>query len=320
MTRSLSEAIRHRPLLFEPVPPTIRTNPVRTGLAIERLVQLLRAVPRLDGINVPELVDENHDGRPYYRSGDSRAFAKTVGEQVGRETIVNKVVAHLPSGAALSDWARETVGRGLHHLVLVGGSSRYIPYSGPTVAEANRICEGILAPVAGLLGNIAIPQRTGEARRMLAKTRAGARFFTTQILFDAESAIELVQEYDALAREAGVEPGSVLLSFAPLADEADCEFVRWLGAEIPEEVESSILNEGDSGAAARSTSHAGSVWSAVLSRSHANGWSVPLGINMEQISQRHLVSAAEMLGAFAERIDHAGSRGARESAPGHAGR
>lgn len=303
MTRSLVEAIHHRPLLFEPVPPTVRSNPVRTGLHIERLVHLLRGVARLDAINVPELVDENHDGRPYYRSGDSREFARTVGEQVGRDTVVNKVVAHLKSGESLSDWTRETVGRGLRHVVLVGGSSRYIPYPGPTVAEANRICSEILAPVDGLLGNIAIPQRTGEAHRMLAKTRAGARFFTTQILFDAPAVMALLAEYDRLTRDAQLAPASVLLSFAPLADEADCEFVRWLGAEIPEEVEATILNDGDTGAAVRSTAHALSVWSAVVDRGEGEGWKVPVGINVEQISQRHLVSAAEMLGAFAASID-----------------
>ncbi|MCI4366519.1 MAG: hypothetical protein L3K08_02075, partial [Thermoplasmata archaeon] len=70
---------------------------------------------------------------------------------------------------------------GIHGAVLVGGSSRYIPYPGPPVAEANRICRPVFARHAGVIGNIAIPSRMGEPHRMLAKTRAGAMFFTTQI-------------------------------------------------------------------------------------------------------------------------------------------
>ena len=41
---------------------------------------------------------------------------------------MNKVVAHLPSLDAVAAWARETVDRGVRNVVLVGGSSRYIPY------------------------------------------------------------------------------------------------------------------------------------------------------------------------------------------------
>ncbi|MCI4363729.1 MAG: hypothetical protein L3K13_05425, partial [Thermoplasmata archaeon] len=67
MPRSLERALSDRPLLFEPVPPSIRADPVRAGLHTEALTKLLRGVPRLDAVNIPELVDENHDGRPYYR-------------------------------------------------------------------------------------------------------------------------------------------------------------------------------------------------------------------------------------------------------------
>jgi hypothetical protein len=303
MTRPLRTALSGHPLAFEPVPPTVRSNPVRSGLLVEELVRLLRSVPRLDTINVPELVDENHDGRPYYRTGDVREFARTLGEQTGREVIVNKVVAHLPSPAALEEWVAETVRQGIKNVVLVGGSSRYIPYPGPPVLEANRICERVLAPVAGLLGNIAIPQRTGEAHRMLAKTRAGTAFFTSQILFDAGAVVALLQEYDRQTRAAEVSPAAVLLSFAPIADDTDAEFVRWLGADIPESAEQAILNGEDGSAAARSVRRAREVYSEVAAAARAGEWRIPLGVNVEQISQRHLTSAVEMLRAFATHID-----------------
>ncbi|MCI4345275.1 MAG: hypothetical protein L3K07_00750 [Thermoplasmata archaeon] len=281
----------------------MRADPVRAGLHTEALTKLLRGVPRLDAVNIPELVDENHDGRPYYRTGDPRTFARTVGEQAACDVVVNKVVAHLASTEAVSNWARETLAGGVRHVVLVGGSSRYIPYPGPTVAEADRICSAVLASAGGRLGNIAIPQRKGEAHRMLAKTRAGASFFTTQILFDPAAAVSTLREYGEIATAEGVPPAAVLLSVAPLTDEADCEFVRWLGAEIPEEAERAILNEGDGGAALRAIQLALDVWGEVRRVATEENWSVPLGVNVEQISQRHLHSAAEMLRAFAQAID-----------------
>jgi 5,10-methylenetetrahydrofolate reductase len=303
VARPFGEALAARPLLFEPVPPSVRAEPVRAGLHTESLVRLLRAQRRLDAVNVPELVDENHDGRPYYRSGDTRRFAATLAQGVGCEAVVNKVVAHLPSAEALAEWARETVGLGLRHAVLVGGSSRYIPYSGPPVAEANRICAAPFGAVDGRIGNIAIPQRTGEAHRMLAKTRAGAGFFTTQILFDGEAVSAMVREYGERCAAEGVTPAAVLLSVAPLTDEADCEFVRWLGAEIPEEAERMLLGPGDEGAARRAGRLALEVWAQVRDRAEADRSGVPLGVNVEQISQRHLSAAVEMLGEFARAVD-----------------
>jgi 5,10-methylenetetrahydrofolate reductase len=304
MHRSLREALARQPLFFEPVPPTVRANPVRSGLALEEMTRLLRDIPRLDAVDVPELVDENHDGRPYYRTGDVRPFAHLLGEQLGRASIVNKVVAHLPSAQALADWARESVALGVTNVVLVGGSSRYIPYPGPPVLEANRVCHEVLQEHQGLLGNIAIPQRTGEAHRMVAKVRSGAAFFTTQILFDTESIGGLIREYGRRSAEAEVRPSPIVLSFAPIADEADAEFVRWLGSDIPEAAEHHILNDDEEGSAAgRSVKNAVEVFTALLRTGADEGWTVPLGVNVEQISQRHLMSAIEMLRAFATRID-----------------
>lgn len=303
MARTLVEALERNPLFFEPVPLAGRARPERGRAYMDELVGRLTAVDRLDAIDVPELVDENHEGRPYYRSLDPRAFAESLLARTARPVVLNKVVAHLASPEALESWARETVARGLTNLVLVGGSSRYIPYPGPAVTEANRICRGIVSPLGGLLGNIAIPQRTGEAHRMLSKTRAGARFFTTQILFDSEQVLALLRGYGALCLQAGVPPASLLVSVVPLADEGDAEFVRWLGADIPEPAEQAILNGDESGATARSVDHAVRLWEEIRDGAARAENAVPLGVNVEQISARHLPAAAEMLEAFARVID-----------------
>lgn len=303
MPRDLPTALRARPLFFEPVPPSARTSPGRAETHLKEVATLVNGLPRIDALDVPELVDENHDGRPYYRSGDTRVFARRAAELTGRETVVNKVVAHLRDVPALEAWARESVERGLHHFVLVGGTSRYIPYPGPSVAEADRVVRPVAARAHGLVGNIAIPQRTGEAHRMLQKSRAGASFFTTQILFDSESALRMLREYDLLCRQAGVSPATVLLSVAPIADEGDAEFVRWLGADIPEGAERAILNGEEADSGPRSITRALAVWREVVKGVHRDEIAVPLGVNVEQISLRHLSIAGEMARAFADLID-----------------
>jgi 5,10-methylenetetrahydrofolate reductase len=303
MPRTLAEALRARPLFFEPVPPAARSRPERVAQATAAIVETLRRSPRVDAIDVPELVDENHDGRPYYRSIDPRAFAAAVAREVGTSAVVNKVVAHLEDARDVERWARETAGLGIHGAVLVGGSSRYIPYPGPPVAEANRITRPIFAAAGGVVGNIAIPARMGEPHRMLAKTRAGAAFFTTQIVFDEAATGRTILEYDVLCRQAGLTPAAVLVSFAPLADEIDAEFVRWLGAEIPESAERAILEGEDAGAGGRSVQHALRLWERLLDRLAGAEVAVPVGANVEQLSSRHLGTAAEMVAAFSGAID-----------------
>jgi 5,10-methylenetetrahydrofolate reductase len=302
MPRPLVDALRSSPLFFEPVPPPARTPAHRAEERATALVRLIGSVARVDAIDIPELVDENHEGRPYYRSGDVRVFGRAVAEQTGREVIVNKVVAHLQSVAALEGWAEETVKAGVHNAVLVGGTSRFIPYPGPTVAEANRVCGPVFARAQGLIGNVAIPQRTGEAHRMLAKTRAGSSFFTTQLVFNATAATEMVSQYDRLCRQASVRPAAVLLSFATVTDEYDVEFARWLGADIPEEVEQTILIGDGTGDGGRSVGHALDVWRAVSEAAQSGGLDVPLGVNVEQISIRHLEPAGVLLREFADAL------------------
>jgi Mycobacterial methylenetetrahydrofolate reductase len=303
MRRSFAEALAERPLFFEPLPPSARLSPDRVNAHVDEVVRLLASVPRLDAVDIPELVDENHDGRPYYRSQNPPEFARTVGERTGCAVVVNKVVAHLPSADALAAWTRTTIGHGVRNFVLVGGSSRYIPYPGPAVTEANRICHPLVAEAGGRLGNIAIPQRTGEAHRMLAKTRSGASFFTTQILFDSDAVLRMVQEYGRLCTQAGLAPATVLLSVAPLADDGDAQFIRWLGADIPEAAERTILNGDDAGASARSVVQALRLWKEVRHGVERSKIGVPIGVNVEQITQRHLATAAAMLTEFAPRLD-----------------
>ncbi len=302
MPRSLQEALAHTPLFFEPVPPTARASATRIEERITEVAALVRELPRVDAVDVPELVDENHEGRPFYRSADPRLFGRAIAERTGREVLINKVVAYLRSVGDVEEWARATVGDGLRHLVLVGGTSRYIPYPGPPVAEANRVCRPIVGAAGGLLGNITIPFRTGEAHRMLAKTRAGAAFFTTQLVFDPVPVVGMLREYDALCRRASIPPAAVLLSFAPLTDEPDVEFLRWLGAELPEEFERAIESGTEAEGLARSEARAFEVWAAASAAVTAENLAVPLGVNVEQISARHFGGARQLLRAFAARL------------------
>ncbi len=285
----------------------MRVVPSAVAARIDALASLVQSVPRTDATVVPELVDENHEGRPRYRSGDLRQFAGELAARSGRETILNKAVAYVGSEAELEQWARETVAHGVRNAVLVGGASRYIPYSGPSVTTADQLLRPIFRAAQGVIGNIAIPQRAGEAHRMLSKTRAGASFFTTQILFDAHQVIPVLRDYDLLCRQAATPPAPVVVSFAPIADEMDLEFVQWLGADLSDSAEVAILDGPEAETAQRSEARAFEVWDELVAAVRREELSVPLGVNVEQISPRHLEPAGRLLRRFAERPPFTGT-------------
>ena len=305
MTSHVRSAFVHAPLFFEPVPPSARLSPASADRQFEAVARVVEQIPRIDAINVPELLDENHDGRPYYRTSDPRLYTRRIAERTGRLGIVNKVVAHLTDAEHVRRWAEETTGLGVRHAVLIGGNSRFIPYPGPPVIEANRICEPVFARAGGGIGNVAIPQRMGEADRMLAKTKAGCTFFTTQILYDAEPALATLVAYGERCAAEAIAPAPVLLSLAPLADEADVEFVRWLGAEVPLAVEDAVLAAAEWGGTAgaeASTSRAVQVYEQIRRGVAARAPQLLLGVNVEQISARHLPLVVPILEAIARAL------------------
>ena len=80
---SFKDMLSKRPLIFTAIP--LRDN--KTGDAVhdekilknlnarkEELASALRSFSRLNAISVPELVEENHEGKPRYNSIYTRAF------------------------------------------------------------------------------------------------------------------------------------------------------------------------------------------------------------------------------------------------------
>ena len=109
--------------------------------------------------------------------------------------------------------------------------------------EANRIASGKNISV----GNIFIPTRPNEADNLARKTQSGCSFFTSQVLFEAETAIKVVREYALKCRENKITPSTFFFSFSPLSGANDIEFLKWLGAYMDERTEKRLRNARDMG-------------------------------------------------------------------------
>jgi len=276
--------------LFEIVPP----EAAKPG-AVEAVLREVAEVRRLaDAINLPEIHDEARGAERTYRFVP-RLEPRILGERIRREAatdvVINRVVVHDPDPVR---WFVETRERyGIEHVVLVGGESAKRHYPGPGPVEAARQIQSTGLQVS--LGGISIPSRPNESDRIRGKAAAGMQFFTTQVLFDSNDIVWLLQRLNGLEAR-------IFLSFAPVSHPSDLKFLRWLGADIPPSLDRFLLGEAASSPKEtcfqRSLDLAQRILMDVFDNLPPDP--PPLGLNVEHINRRNFASAVKMLERLGE--------------------
>src|SRR2546430_8150664 len=204
MRRPFRASLAYTPLVLEVVPPSRRASEKAVSNLVDRVRDAVGSSGRLDGLNLPQVLEENHQGQPFLRNMDPRDFVQRLGSDLGVDPIVNNVVAHVSSGPAFRRWIAESLDRfGLRSFVLVGGTNSRIRYPGPTVLEANQILRAVAEGHEDVaLGNITIPDRENEVDRLVEKTQAGWGFFTTPRVLAPQAMAPLPRGY----RQRGAAP------------------------------------------------------------------------------------------------------------------
>ncbi|MBI3896282.1 MAG: hypothetical protein HY313_10185 [Acidobacteria bacterium] len=274
----------HPVTFYELIPPR-----AEAGQEFEDLLTLCRELAgAVDAINIPEIYEESRGqlGRkPMPDRIEPRIFAKAIQAATGLESIVNRVTVQQPA-IRQREWLRETYTEyGIRNLILVGGESRQIEYPGLGVVEAAKLTrqEGL----DFLLGGITIPSRSREGERVRQKYAQGISFFTTQVLLDSNDIVNLIQGLNGLDVR-------IFLSFAPISNLRDLEFLKWLGADVPNNVVWAVEQAGDP---ARTVEKSLAQASAILTDIFDNLPAHPpaLGINIEQITRRNFLAARQLL-------------------------
>lgn len=283
-------------MMLEITPPSKRASDEFVSKSTEKVAEMVKSSGVIDIINVPEILEENKEGRPLYRNLDTREYGQTLRENTGIGIAANKVVVFFGDENEFQGWLEQTVEKfSITDLIFVGGYSRERKYPGPSVTRANAIAaKGKKVRI----GNICIPQRKGEVERLMAKTISGCNFFTTQIIMEAQSIKSLLKEYDAQCKSMEIAPSEIYLSFAPARDYHDIEFFKWLGAEIPIDAEKALKTSKDMGKASVALSRV--ILEEVVSFIEKEQIKVPLSINVEPMSASNLPLAKEMIQALSE--------------------
>ncbi len=284
---------------FELVPPAAG-NPATIESTLAELSKLGRLA---DAINLPEIHDENRSSPRTARFVprlEPRILGARIARELRMEVVVNRCVVYEPDQRGWFEETRRDFG--IQNVVLVGGESSKLNYPGPSVLEAAERIRG--AQPETCLGGITIPSRLHEADRIRRKAAVGLSFFTTQILFDSNDIVWLIQQLNGLEAR-------VFLSFAPVSHPRDLEFLRWLGVDIPRDLDRFLLRGEPSDrpdAPRRSTSELAATGESYLDRSLDLAQRIlmdvfdnlppdppPLGLNIEHINRRNFPAALRML-------------------------
>ena len=291
------------PFLFEVLPPPVTWSEAARKRYAERVARSLGG-RALAGINIPEVRNEarTKPRRRFVPKEDPRSFAVRLREAFRERgwgapmMVVNRCVPYAPREEQWK-WFEEAHSRyGLHAFVVVGPETRARAFPGPDVSETLRFLREKAFPTA--LGAITIPTRRrsdlDEPERMRRKVRAGADFFTSQVLMEAESVIRLLRDYAGLLRRHREEPARVFLAVAPVRGERDVRFLEWLGVEIPGETRKYLL-ESERWTVERSFHVAENLVRRTLDWLYGAGVRVPVGILVEHIMRRNVDLSVELL-------------------------
>jgi hypothetical protein len=293
-----------RPLtLYEVIPPD-RSAPRETIADQATYIANLLVDHDIDAINIPEIRNEERNGdrvAGFMEKYDPRNFGMTIQDvfEGDVELVVNHAVVY-DEPQAQREWFQATYDKfGIDSIVVVGGESSDVDYPGPSVPEAAQLARevGDAYGIDPCLGAITIPTRRredlDEPERMLAKIDDGAEFFTSQVIYEAESTRRLLVDYDAACREHGVDPAPVFLSFAPVTGRKDARFLEWLGVRIPDDVKRWVL-ETRANPLDRSVRVAEHLLREILTFADRRELDVPIGVNVEHI-MRYNFDASEVL-------------------------
>jgi len=274
-------------MLFEVVP-AAAAQPEAMESSLHELRQLRG---RVDAINIPEIHDEDRPGErasKFIERVEPRLLGSRIKRELGIDVIINRVTVRDPQPER---WFRETCGTwDIANWILVGGESKEIRYPGLNPGEAARLVKSLGLPAS--LGGITIPSRVNEPDRIRKKHAQGIEFFTSQVMFDSNDLVWLIQRLN------GVE-ARIFISFAPVSHRRDLGFLRWLGVDVPRDLDRFLLGseQGETAPANTCSERSINLAQRILMDVFDNlpPDPPPIGLNIEHITRRNFSPSLTML-------------------------
>lgn len=279
------------------------STPPREGTTVQKAQEACAkftarsAVLATDGFIVYDIQDERARTEaerpfPFRKTMEPALYASMFPALSGKQCIVYKAVSG-ETPKQFDEWLDMSCDKYNHSaFVLVGAasskpstssddSSSATPAPLLSLTEASR---RTLERGGCAFGSVCIPERhtskENEHTNMLRKSAQGSEWFITQGIFAVGPVISLIRAYGDKCRELQQLPKKIILTFAPCGREKTMTFIKWLGMDVPAEVESRILTAPVP--VEESVAFLCECLTEILSAT--GGCGVPLGINVESLS------------------------------------
>lgn len=272
-------------LLFAVTPPRSGVSGQRAQEVADITLSRLQTLD-LDGLVLYDIDDESDRNPrerpfPFLPTMDPADFLDKHLAALDMPVVVYRAVGKYTE-QELQSWMRAQ-DRGRVMTVFVGASSRGKPVT-TTLGRATELRAEERPDL--LLGGVAIPERHTrrgqEHQRLIAKQSAGCSFFITQVVYDVNSAKNLVSDYRYECEARGIALRPLVFTFTVCGSMKTLEFLRWLGIEVPRWIENDLRHADDT----LETSYQHALAAARELIDYCRRLNVPFGINVESVSNR----------------------------------
>ena len=289
---TLKASLKNRPVIYEIVPPRREASKFNTEL---KGVEEVLGDKRILAINIPELINRREgEGGVVYSPATipPEEYAMLVAEY--KESIVNVIAPRLRKEDFLARARKILREDRIPNLVVVGKERKDDRLPGPGVIEALGLLRDEKKEEVALGGICIFGRETesrqeydgngttlNEAARVWLKGKAGCDFVTSQITFDAESALGFLASYQELCDAKGRDPLTVFVSITTVPSPSILALLEGLDVVIPADARKALLGSADMGR--ESARVAAKVFRDVVAGAERLGVRVPLGLQVEQV-------------------------------------
>lgn len=260
------------------------TEPEKAQEIAEKFVARGRALAT-DGYIVYDIQEEK--GRvpeprpfPFRKMADPVSYAGLIKKASGKDSVVYKCVVEADA-ASFEEYVRQAKDtHGVDTFNLVGGATSTATYAGPSIDEAAKLLNKLDCSFGGVTIAERHTKKGNEHETLMKKTEMGAQWFISQAIYEATAMIQTINAYGTLCKTKNIKPKRILLTFAPCGRAKTMKFIHWLGVNVPEETEKSILESASP--VQTSVEILIGIFQDILKGTLSSG--VPLGVSVESVS------------------------------------
>lgn len=297
---SLSEKILRRDSglrFYSFAPPKISTEADRLLVISKNQTERINNL-NIDGLILYDIQDESHRTKeerifPYVPTIAPEQYAKQYLTDIQAPRIIYKSIAnHTPE--MFDNWL--ATNEDLEHVVFVGASSTsQIEDNHITLTDACKLRKEFYSHL--LLGGVTIPERHAkkgdEHHRLQRKKEDGCSFFVSQCVYHIHDTKNLLSDYYYDSLDNGYEMKPIILTLSPCGSIKTLEFMKWLGIDVPKWLYNDLKHAHD--ILQKSIDMAVAISEEL--RDYAAGKNIPIGFNIESISNKkdEIDAAVEIL-------------------------